>query len=176
MHLEGFMKMKSMLLAVSMLATVALAGPGDETYIRTAHDQFAKAALSNSYKTMEKSIMQNMTADFKYKSPNGRSETRTQWLQMMKQEFQRGMKFSAFKFTVGKITVNGKTASVQSSLTAKGSGMGPDKKNHVFGSTSKAVETWVKEGSKWKIKMIDTKSEKMTMDGKPFDPSKMGGG
>jgi hypothetical protein len=37
-------------------------------------------------------------------------------------------------------------------------------------------ETWVKSGSGWKIqKIAQAKPMKMTMDGKPADPSKMGG-
>ncbi len=52
-----------------------------------------------------------------------------------------------------------------------------DKKTHAMKGEGWTKMTWVKMGKTWKLKMIeDAKPSKMTMDGKPFDPSKMGGG
>jgi hypothetical protein len=38
------------------------------------------------------------------------------------------------------------------------------------------ADTWTKVGNDWKILHSEDKSQEMTLDGKPFDPSKMAGG
>jgi hypothetical protein len=50
-------------------------------------------------------------------------------------------------------------------------------KSHRIVMDMSGTETWVRSGKGWKIKSIVWKAPmKSTMDGKPFDPSKMGGG
>jgi hypothetical protein len=52
-----------------------------------------------------------------------------------------------------------------------------DPKSHKIVMDMWLKETWIRSGKTWKMKMIESaKPMKMTMDGKPFDPSQGGGG
>jgi hypothetical protein len=53
----------------------------------------------------------------------------------------------------------------------------PQKKKHTMKGISNVRSTWTKTGKGWRIlKFEDMAGDKYWMDGKPFDPSKMGGG
>jgi len=41
-------------------------------------------------------------------------------------------------------------------------------KSHTIGGTMRSVDTWVKVGGSWKMKMSKTISDKMLMDGRPI--------
>jgi hypothetical protein len=55
-----------------------------------------------------------------------------------------------------------------------GTTMGQDKKLHKFEMGGVSKNDWRREGGVWKMSTFTWISEKMTMDGKPFDPSATG--
>lgn len=51
----------------------------------------------------------------------------------------------------------------------------PKNKTHKMGFTGTSNDVYKKIGGKWKMASMTWLKQTMTMDGKPFDPSKMGG-
>jgi len=69
--------------------------------------------------------------------------------------------------------VKGNTAVVMAGYTFKGTMAGPDGKTHKMASTGTSKDTLVKTDKGWLFKKVQAIKETTTMDGKPFDPSKM---
>jgi hypothetical protein len=53
--------------------------------------------------------------------------------------------------------------------------MGPDKKSHTMSFSGTSTNTYVKVKGKWLMSVMSWGKSTMMMDGKPMDPSKMGG-
>lgn len=116
------------------------------------------------------------TSDFTM-TEMGRTANKAQSLAEMKQMGQmvKSMKGS-MKLLTAKV-VDGK--GIATTYGKYHSVMKPDQtgKSHTMDLEIWYTETWVKSGNGWKIqKMVATKPGKMLMDGKPMDPSMMGGG
>lgn len=115
------------------------------------------------------------TPDFTYTDATGRKMTKKESIAQMKAMFdQTGAAKASFKSSGHAVRGNIGTANYIGTfvMTSKG----PDGKSHTMAMTSYTKETYKKIGAKWFVHaIVETKPGKMTMDGKPFDPSQMGG-
>lgn len=118
---------------------------------------------------------------FRYMAPDfsmtmmGQKMNTEQAKASMKQWFGM-MKDLHAKMTVTSVMSKANMAMVTDSFHMSGHMMNPKtKKWSKYVDSGMETATWVRMGGKWMMKSLTMKGEKMTMDGKPFDPSKMGG-
>jgi hypothetical protein len=114
------------------------------------------------------------TDDFTY-TEMGQQQNKKDALKQMKAMFKTSKTIDS-KTTVKSSKVTGNTGVCQCVGTFKAVMMMPnDKKYHKMTGTEYDTQTWVKVGKTWKLsKIVQTKTANMKLDGKPFDPSKMG--
>jgi ketosteroid isomerase-like protein len=163
----------ALMLAVLAAVTMAFADSAADfrKFMRAEGPKVMKAFKNKDIKYFENTS----TSDFTYKEFGKPASSKKDSLAGMQMMF--GMMQSIDpSFTMHTVKVSGNTATVTLTSRMKGKMMGPDKKTHKMDATTYEKETWVKQGNTWKLKKIEeTKKSKMLMDGKPFDPSKMGG-
>lgn len=167
--------MKRILSATSLIILVSAAHAGPvQKQLEAQMAKIDRCLLNKDFAGFEKLCRGSMTKDFKH-IEMGRALTFDQMLAQMKQGM--GMmskinlvksKFTSFKQTGNKIVVN------QSHLM-KGVMIGEDKKSHTMSFSGVSMNTYRKEGGVWKMAIMNWTKQDMLMDGKPFDPSKMGG-
>ena len=155
--------------AVLLTASAGLALADVKSEIQAVTNKFLKAYKTRDLKAIEKMC----TPDFKYKVLNGQVMNLKQSLDMMKAEFSMMPEPAAMTMKVDKVRSRGNIAVAETSGSFKGKMPGPDGKMHVMAGTGKSRQTYVKTAGGWKTKMVEEVSQKMTMDGRPFDPSKM---
>lgn len=116
------------------------------------------------------------TADFSYTDAMGKKEDKKTSMMHMKEMFAMSESVKAgFKILGTSVKGNTATANFQGSFTIV-SKPGEDGKKHKMDMTAFTIESYKKSGKGWLIqKIVETKPGKWLMDGKPFDPSKMGG-
>jgi|CXWL01.1.fsa_nt_gi hypothetical protein len=167
------MKRLHISLSIFVLASSAFAGPLQKQF-EAQMAKIDKCLLNKDIAGFEKLVKPMVTKDYKH-IENGRTLTYDQMIVQMKQGV--GMmeevtvatsKFLSFKQT-------GNTVVAKQSHKMEGIVMGEDKKKHTMGFTGVTVNTYRKVGGMWKMAIMDWKKQDMLMDGKPFDPSKMGG-
>jgi hypothetical protein len=136
--------------------------------------------LVKAFKTADVKFFETIsTADFT-ETEMGQTVNKKQAMDQMKAMNKMGkVTECSFKVLSAK-AANGKgtaTTEGHSTMVVKPTKKGD--KSHTMKVDMWYVENWVKAGNGWKIKSLtmDPKHPmKMTMDGKPMDPSKMGGG
>ena len=170
-------KRKLIIIFSLAVSAVALARPD-------ATADFKKFLMSEGQKSMKAFADKNIkyfetmsTADFTMTERGQKMDKKSsmaglkQWFGMMK-----SIKAS-FKLTSAKSDGKTGVATMTSTMVGWTKPTANDKKSHKMEMTGYEKQTWVKKGSSWKLKSIEeAKPGKMTMDGKPFDPSMMGGG
>jgi len=130
-----------------------------------------KAFATKNHKFFE----QISTPDFTYTDFKGTKMKKKESIAQMKAMFD-SMGPSKASFRSSGHAVRGNMGSANYVGTFVMNQKGPDGKNHVIVMTSFTKETYKKVGAKWLVSsIVETKEGKMTMDGKPFDPSMMGG-
>ena len=80
--------------------------------------------------------------------------------------------FTKIDLKIQKLAVSGKNADATVWMKYAGNMKDGQGKKHSVGFVSTSKDKWVKGGKGWQIKEVDTLTETMTMDGKPFN---MGG-
>lgn len=173
----------SKILAVSALLAGAIAVMAEDAasvkkWIQGAMNSYAAAVKKKDIPLIEKLAKQYFHEDFVSHEKNGTKVTRDQMLSQMKANM--GMVKSVDKCDVvcKSVKVSGNTATADESMAMTMTFASPDAKAKPM--KMDFMQTWtatyVKEGGKWRCKKTVTKTEKMMMNGKPFDPSQMGGG
>ena len=143
-----------------------------KTAVNKMLPQVAKAFEKEDLKYFESTS----TPDFTYVMADGTKMEKKAAMGQMKQMFASADHIKA-KLGASKHMVKGTTAACDVeghySMTMKT----PDGKSHKMTTSEWTRATFRKVGAKWMMsQMKETKPSQMMMDGKPFDPSKMGGG
>ncbi len=115
------------------------------------------------------------TKDFKH-TEYGRSTGYDEMVATMKTGLASIKKMKSSTTVVKKVEEKGGKGTVWTVHRSEGTMMGPDKKAHKFTMDGESTSTYVKEGKVWKVSSMTWTKSDMKMDGKTFDPSKMGGG
>lgn len=165
------------LLIVSIASACAFAMAFDATsdfkkYMAEMKPKVEKAFATKDIKFFE----ENTTSDFT-ETMNGKKTTKKESMKGLK-DFFAMCKSIKTSMKVMSCSVKGSsaTATISSHLVAV---MNPMQKGGkpmtiVMDSTEKQI--FEKTGTSWKLKALEQVKVKGTLDGKPFDPSQMGGG
>lgn len=157
------------IVACSLLILVAFAGADDyKAQIQKGHDMVSKMALKNDGAGLSKALASFTTKDFVWKEQNGTKLTLAQWQGMMQSQMKM-IKVTAWKFTLKDFKQAGNTLTNMTTLNMTATMKNPKTgKPSVVKSVSTARETYVKVGKDWKLKMIESLTDKSTVDGKPM--------
>jgi len=156
--------------AAAMLCLVAIcsiARADDAKEIAALYAKVDKAMVGKDVK----GIMSAGVQGFTY-TEAGRTMTGDQIIAQMQQEFQVTVGKPVSKTTIVTCKIKGTTASVTTTGYAELSMNLPDGKVHKMTSVTKTSDTLVKTAKGWFVKNINVTSNKLTLDGKPFDPNK----
>jgi len=134
------------------------------------HDAMMKKDIA----TFSKVMRPESTADFKY-IESGQSMNFDQMVSMMQQGLGRLTKVTEAKTEILTLTKTKDRATSTTRHTMAGTMVGPDKKSHVMKFVGQSLDTYRKEGGVWKMAKMEWKNQKSYLDGKEFDPRKMGG-
>jgi ketosteroid isomerase-like protein len=165
-----------MFVSAALFAFCAEASADDKKDIEALYAKLGKHIKAND----PDAITSLETPDFKAKGRDGKMQDGKQLAAQMKQE-SAGNKMKKFDIKVTKMTIRGKAASVDTSFDAvsemvdAAGAMGPKGKKHKMAMTGTVHNELAKTKDGWKFKSMEEKGGTMKMDGKPFDPSKMGG-
>lgn len=167
--------MKTLAISIAALCLAGSAAASLKSEIEAMNVQLSKAFLKRDMAMFNRITSSSVTKDFKY-TEEGRTMNYEQMLAEMKMGFSNFKSITVSKTVVVACSEKGNTGSAKSRHRMAGEMMGPDKKPHKFTYTGVSNDTFRKEGGKWKIATMNWTETKMTMDGKPFDPMKAGGG
>lgn len=167
--------MRCLLILASFLAVTAAQAQSLRATIDASNAAVAKAMLKKDFKALNKAIKSTVTPDFVYVEAGQKQDVDTM-LSHMKTGIGGMGKVTVAKAKVLSLKEKGSTAMAKAEHTIGGTMPGPDGKPHVMVIIGSVEETYVKKGGKWKMSKMVWLSQKMTMDGKPMDPSAMGGG
>lgn len=173
----------SKIIAVSALVAGALVAVAEDaaTVKKGIQDQmnaYSKAVKKKDMALIEKLAKEYFHESFVSHEKNGTKVTRDQMISMMKTNMAMVKSVDKCDVMCKSIKVNGNTATADEAMNMTMTMAGPDPKAKAM--KMDFVQTWtatyVKDKGKWRCKSSVTKTEKMLMNGKPFDPSKMGSG
>ncbi|MBV6459006.1 MAG: hypothetical protein HONBIEJF_02145 [Fimbriimonadaceae bacterium] len=173
----------SKILAVSAIVAGAIAVMAEDAasvkkWIQGQMNGYAKAVKKKDVTLIEKLAKEYFHEDFVAHEKNGTKVTRSQMLSQMKANMGMVKSVDKCDVTCKSVKVNGSTATADEAMAMTMTFAGPDAKAKPM--KMDFMQTWtatyVKENGKWRCKKTVTKTEKMLMNGKPFDPSQMGGG
>jgi hypothetical protein len=168
------MKFRSVFVATLGFGMAALSLADDaandlRAFLNRFEPQVVKAFAKKDIKFFERIS----TSDFKYVDSNKVAQEKKAALEGMKQFFAMSSAIHV-KFNRGKIAAKGNSGSVDYHSIFTSDVKGPDGKNHKMRMETWTTETYRKVKSAWLVaKIQETKPAKISMDGKPFDPSKM---
>jgi ketosteroid isomerase-like protein len=152
---------------VSLIGVTVAVRADDKKDIAALYNKVAAAMIAKNVD----GIMATGTKDFTY-TEAGKTMTGSQVSAQMKQQFQMLKGPVKCKMTVVSCKITGKTADVNSTAYSEMQISGQDGKAHTVVTSSKSKDVVVKTGSGWLMKSVNIQSNKMTMDGKPYDPTK----
>lgn len=167
--------MKRTLLLTACVAGLigqALAADDLKTFLMKDMPKMEKAFLTGDVSYFDKAS----TADFTM-TEMGRTMTKKESLQQMA-EMNKMYKMTKVKVKILSAVTKGNKGTAKTTMHTEMVSLPAKKgdKTHVITTESYYTETYVRVGNSWKIqKIVPTKPGKMLMDGKPFDPPKMGG-
>lgn len=90
---------------------------------------------------------------------------------MMEEQFKSMKKIHQCTMKASKITIKGTNAVVINDSTFDATTSGPDGKSHKMVMIGSSKDTLVKTKKGWLFKSVEMLTAKMTMDGKPYNPS-----
>ena len=157
-------------LAVSSLASADNLRNKIESMNRKIHNAFMKKDIN----AFEQITRKGITSDFKYVE-NGTPESYDEMVAQMKQSFNMMQKVTAANSRILKLSIHGDTADCSTTHHMMAIVGGQDKKTHKMSFDGVSNDSYRKEDGKWKLASMVWGKQKMTMDGKPFDPMKAGG-
>lgn len=167
------MKRTALFISVVCLFTSALADLRSE--LESVNSKIVAAMKKRDADAFGKIVKAGVTKDFKYVE-NGQTQTLDQMIEGMRMGFAMMTKVTKCeaKIKTLKETGNSGTATIWHSMA--GDMKMEDGKTHKMTFEGTSTNTFRKEGGKWKMSSMVWGKQTMKMDGKPFDPTKMGGG
>ncbi len=163
-------------LALFVLAVVGSAAQADlQSDARSMNNQMTSALKKMDVKSVEKITKQWCSPNFKY-TELGRTQTRQEMVTDIKMSFTQIKNVLVSESKIKKITQKGNSGTTTGTHHMVCDILMPDKKTHKLDYFGISTDVWAKNGKKWQVVSMSMMNLKMTLDGKPFDPSKMGGG
>lgn len=160
-------------LAAAALTTAALAKDANSDFKKFLVQFFPK--LEKAFAKMDAAFFDKVTTPDFTETMMGQTMTKQQSLANMKQQSQMMESCKAkFKLLSAKV-VNGKgIAASKGSFVMVMKPMSQGAAKQTMTIDMQTQETWVRSGGTWKLqRLVEVGKSKMTMNGKPFDPTKM---
>lgn len=173
-HNRG-MKRSIFLALVAVVSICTASAQNLKSQIMKMNAQVARALQHKDMATFEKITRAAVTSDFKH-TEMGHSQDYDTMLSEVKQSMAMIKKFTAVSATTKDVVVHGDKGTSTTVHRMDGVMDGPDKKTHKLVMSGTTKDVYRKEGGKWKLAEMNWVSQKMTLDGKPFNPQAMGGG
>jgi ketosteroid isomerase-like protein len=172
---EGKVKAKIALGLAAILSICILSSPVRADDKREIEEGYKKLVAAFKARSVD-ALKAVTTDDFTMKMP-GQVLSTEETMKQIRQSFGMMSESPKFTMTIDKIAMKAKSAEVHSTgnmtvdiVDASGAyGKKGAKHSTVYIETSKDI--WVKTGKGWKMKVTESLSEKMMLDGKPFNPS-----
>ncbi|HEY3782297.1 MAG TPA: nuclear transport factor 2 family protein [Fimbriimonadaceae bacterium] len=162
---------KSVILAVLALASLSFASTQSlKTEANKMNSEVAHAFMHKDMDAFEKITRAHVTSDFKHVEM-GKTQTYDEMLAEMKQSFGSIKKLTSCTAVTSHVMVHGDTGTSITNHRMVGVIVGPDNKDHKMVMTGATKDTYRKEGGMWKLSEMNWTSQKMTLDGKPYNPS-----
>ena len=161
--------MKFVALAATLLAVSAVASA--ESLRATADKMGRQASVAiahKDFKKFESTMHQYITSDFKY-TDSGNSMNFEKMLAGMKQGLAM-INITAASSRLLSFKEHGKSGTTYTTHRVMGTMTGADKKPHTLVAIGNSMDSWVKTGGSWKISLMAWGKQRMTLDGKPFNP------
>ncbi|MBL8048311.1 MAG: nuclear transport factor 2 family protein [Chthonomonas sp.] len=158
-------------LTVCSIAALSLAG-GLKDMVMATNNAVIKAIKAKDVAAFEKAVKPTVTKDFKY-IEMGRTMDYKTMVSNMKMGFQMMDKVEKAEVKLISCKESGNKGTAVYVVDMVNTMMGEDKKVHKIGFKGKSTDMYVKVNGKWMCKQMTWTEVVMTMDGKPFDPSKM---
>ena len=154
------------LLATLVTAVCADTSAEARKAIQAAYDKQAAATMR---KDVEAATANNVP-DYKYRNPEGDTQTLAHLKETMKDVLGIGfVKSIDYHIVIQKFVLKGRQATVTIKDHIQFHYALPNGKKGVFVGDSVAKDTWAKQGKAWKRTFSDIISEKDTADGKPVN-------
>ena len=160
----SLVRLTAVIVAAMCAVSAASVRADDKADIRAVYAKLTKAMKNKD----TKAIMALGTSDFTNKSPGMPEMDAKQSIEMMDQQFKMVDKITKCKMEPVKITVKGKTATVDSKYSFEAKGPGPDGKSAVSADHGTGRDTLVKTSKGWLFKRAVTLTMNPTMNGKPM--------
>ena len=165
---------RTLVASCALLALAMLAHGDADTVKKELNAKYQ--ALSKAFAAKDGAAFEKIVAPgFTTTDVHGKTIGTKEFISTMKQSMQAlpaGAKVSAR--ILGKVVSKGDKATCQSELSIVSPVPAGDGKSHTMSVTGVSEDTWVKLKGDWKVLKSVDKSQKMSMDGKPFDPSAFG--
>jgi len=169
------MKKALPLIVVGLVAASLVRADNLRSMIQNMNRKVCHAMMKKDMAAFEKCTRGGVTSDFKY-SENGQAEDYDSMLAHMKQGLTMMKTISTVNTKLVKLTQEGNSATATTRHHMVGIIAGPDKKNHKMVFDGISTDGYRKEDGKWKLASMTWGDQKMTMDGKPFNPMQGQGG
>lgn len=167
------MRKYALTLAALCLAAAGMADLRSE--VMAVNNKIIAAIKARDADAFAKIVKACTTKDFKYVEM-GRTMGLNEMIMGMRQGMTQMKDLKRADVKIVSVKEMGSKGTAKLWHNMEGRMMGQDKKWHNMGFTGMSTHAFVKVGGEWKMSMMKWGKQKMTMDGKPFDPSKMGGG
>ncbi len=159
--------MRKLQFLVPLVLFAGIAGADTKADIQKVYNQVSAATLKLDGDGLVKVMMENSTKDFMYFVTGGK-QNRTEFVSMMKAQMpsMKGVKRADLKIVSLKQTGNTAVVVVNSHYELTMVMPGSPKPQTIV-SKQTTNDTWVKEGSKWKLKEMKVVKDNTTANGKP---------
>ena len=165
--------MKLFTVSLALVGITGLANADLRSEITTMNTKICQMMMKGDMKSLDAMMKAGMTSNFQYVE-GGKTMTYAQMFEQMKASMSM-MKCTSATSKLASLKQNGKTATSVEKHMMAGTMTGPDKKPHKMSFSGTSTNTYVLSGKMWKMSKMSWGESKMMMDGKPMDPSKMGG-
>ena len=156
-------------LATGALLAIAIAGSAradDKSQINAVY-----TTLTNAMRTKDAAAIKSLEGpSFTEKDNQGKTYTKVESNQMMRQQFEMVKSMIKFSLKVTGLKISGKTAAATTEFTMKGKMKLPTDGNvHDVSITGSTKDKLVKSSKGWQFLSSEDLKQTMTVDGKPYN-------
>lgn len=137
-----------------------------ENQLKAEYLKYVKAVKAKDIDTLNSM----MAPDFKMRMKN-QTYDRKQASDMMKQQFKSMKSFDKWDYKFGPMTRRGNTVTTIVYEDTASTAVGPDGKTHKVTDKGTMQTRFRRIGGQWKVTDVRSLKDRMTIDGKPFDPT-----
>lgn len=166
--------MKKLLLVLACASLTVGAMASLKSDIVAMNKKLRVAMMKKDVDAFKKICKGRMTEDFKYVE-NGQEQSFDEMVNQMSASWKTTDKVTKVSSEIMSCKEKGNSGVAKMHHVMEGTMKGGDGKSHTFRFVGVSTDTFRKVKGVWMMASMSWGEQKMFMDGKPFDPSKMGG-